>query len=40
MYRTYIDVVNYIKTDRKRYNMETGDDKHGEENMEVDEGDV
>lgn len=40
VYRTYIDVVNYIKTDRKRYNMETGDDKHGEENMEVDEGDV
>lgn len=25
VYRTYIDVVNYVKTDRKRYTMETND---------------
>jgi hypothetical protein len=36
VYRTYIDVINYVKTDKKRYNMDTNDNK--EDLMEVDEG--
>lgn len=33
IYRTYIDVINFVKTDKKRYNVET----NKEEQMDVDE---
>jgi DNA replication licensing factor MCM4 len=36
VYRTYIDVINYIKTDKKRLNVDTNDKNEGEL-MEVDE---
>jgi len=37
VYRTYIDVINYIKTDQKRLNVNTNEEKNKEEMMEVDE---
>jgi len=37
VYRTYIDVVNFVKTDIKRYNVDTDEAKQNENNnMEVD----
>ncbi len=35
VYRTYIDVINFVKTDKKRFNVETNNNK--EEQMDVDE---
>jgi DNA replication licensing factor MCM4 len=42
VYRTYIDVISYVKTDSKRYNVNTDEqqelvEKKGEDEMEVDE---
>lgn len=37
VYRTYIDVINYVKTDRKRLNVDTNEEGNKEELMEVDE---
>jgi hypothetical protein len=34
VYRTYVDVINFVKSDKKRYNVET-DNK--EEQMELDD---
>ena len=35
VYRTYIDVINYVKSDRKRFNVDTGDaHKKGDTMME------
>ena len=36
VYRTYVDVISYIKTDRKRVNVDTNEEKNKEELMEVD----
>ena len=36
VYRTYIDVINYIKTDKRRVNVDSNDKNEGEL-MEVDE---
>lgn len=36
VYRTYIDVINYVKTDRRRFNVDTSDPKQAEA-MDVDE---
>lgn len=36
VYRTYIDVINFVKNDKKRFNVDTNQLK--ETNMEVDEG--
>lgn len=40
VYRTYIDVINFVKSDKKRYNVDTGklQDENQNEEMEVDEG--
>jgi len=35
VYRTYVDVINYVKTDRKRLNVETNEN----DQMQVDNGD-
>lgn len=41
VYRTYIDVINYVKTDKKRLNVDTNEkEKEDEEQMEVDEAGV
>jgi len=32
IYRTYIDVIGYVKTDKKRYDNEEIDPKAGEAN--------
>lgn len=40
VYRTYIDVINYIKTDQKRLNVNVNEEKNKEEMMEVDENGV
>jgi len=37
VYRTYIDVINYVKTDRKRLNVDVNEEKNREELMETDE---
>lgn len=37
VYRTYVDVINYVKTDRKRVNVDTNEERNKEELMEVDE---
>ena len=29
MYRTYIDVINFVKSDKKRFNMNTDQEKEG-----------
>jgi DNA replication licensing factor MCM4 len=39
VYRTYIDVINYVKTDKKRLNVNTNE-QQDEEMMDVDEGAV
>jgi DNA replication licensing factor MCM4 len=39
VYRTYIDVINYIKVDRKRLNVDL-EEKNKDEVMEVDEAGV
>lgn len=39
MYRTYVDVVNYVKADKKRYNIDT-DEKMQDDDMEIDEGNL
>lgn len=36
VYRTYIDVINYVKTDRKRLNVDTNQDQK-QDMMEVDD---
>lgn len=36
VYRTYIDVINYVKTDRKRMNIDSNNKNEGEM-MEVDD---
>lgn len=40
VYRTYVDVISYIKTDRKRVNVDTNEEGNKEELMEVDENAV
>jgi DNA replication licensing factor MCM4 len=40
VYRTYIDVINYVKVDKKRLNVDTNDKKNKDEMMEVDEAGV
>lgn len=35
VYRTYIDVINFVKTDKKRFNVDTNQQK--EEKMEIDD---
>lgn len=38
VYRTYIDVINYVKTDRKRFNVDTNEGQDGKQDiMEVDD---
>lgn len=39
IYRTYIDVITYVKTDKKRLNVDTNEKKEDDQ-MEVDEGGV
>ena len=40
VYRTYIDVINYVKADRRRYNVDTNEpqQKKAANAMDVDEG--
>jgi DNA replication licensing factor MCM4 len=37
VYRTYIDVINYVKVDKRRFNVDTNEQRNREEIMEVDE---
>lgn len=37
VYRTYIDVINYVKMDSKRFNVETGEGNRKGNMMDVDE---
>jgi DNA replication licensing factor MCM4 len=36
VYRTYVDVINFVKTDKKRFNIDTNKKEH--DGMEIDEG--
>jgi hypothetical protein len=38
VYRTYIDVINYVKTDKRRFNVDV-DSKDKDNDMDIDEGD-
>ena len=40
VYRTYIDVINYVKTDKKRLNVDSNEAQKNDDLMEVDEGGV
>jgi len=41
VYRTYIDVINYVKVDKRRLNVDSNDEgKNKDEVMEVDEAGV
>ena len=41
VYRTYIDVINYVKTDKKRMNVDSNEQQEqNEEMMDVDEGGI
>ena len=41
VYRTYIDVINYVRSDKKRFNMSANDAEREEQDaMEVDENGV
>ena len=41
VYRTYIDVINYVKVDKRRLNIDSNDEgKNKDEAMEVDEAGV
>lgn len=37
VYRTYIDVINYVKTDKKRLNVDSNEMQKNDDMMEVDE---
>lgn len=37
IYRTYIDVINYVKTDSKRLNIDSNEQQKDDDAMDVDE---
>jgi DNA replication licensing factor MCM4 len=41
VYRTYIDVINFVRSDKRRFNVNVDEEKQGDEQpMEVDEAGV